>query len=183
LVLNQALNHVLKTAVAAPRPQPSIHPAFDALSPHGFPSDHCQFMGFLCAFAFLWAPSRWRAPVQLRSIAMVLVAFATAGVAASRVALRYHSRGQAAAGLAIGGCTGAAWHWAVEALLRPRFAGVAASAWGRWAMVRDCSSVNVLLEEYAAVAAAAARAPSGGGSGGGGRGGAAAGFSEEGKFV
>ena len=168
LVLNQLLNHVLKAAVAAPRPQPSAHPQFDAAAPHGWPSDHSQFMGFLLAFACLWAPRRWRAPPQLRAAAVGLLALGAGGVAASRVALRYHSAGQAWAGLAVGGAAGAAWHGVVEALLRPRFAALAATPWARWAMVRDCSHVNVLLEEYAAVAAAAGRAGGGGGGGGGG---------------
>jgi membrane-associated phospholipid phosphatase len=175
LVLNQLLNHGLKVLIAAPRPQPTVHPAFDAVSPHGWPSDHAQFMGFLLAFACLWAPRRWRAPPRLRAACVGLLAAAAAAVAASRVALRYHSAGQAAAGLAVGGAAGGAWHGAVEALLRPRFAALAASQWGRWAMVVDCSNVNVMAEEYAALSAAGKRhaPPAHAGSGGGGRGGGA----------
>jgi membrane-associated phospholipid phosphatase len=157
LLLNQALNATLKALVAAPRPQPSIHPAFDAASPNGWPSDHSQFMGFLLAFFALWGSRRWRAPPVLRAACMGALALSAVAVAASRVALRYHSAGQAAAGLAIGGAAGGVWHGAVEALLRPRFAALASSPWGRWAMVVDCSNVNVLAEEHAALVGAAKR--------------------------
>lgn len=152
-LLNEALNYALKHALREPRPAstPGHAPEF------GMPSNHAQFAGFAAAAVALWAARRWRVGARWRALAAAAAAAGAAAVCASRLYLGYHTRAQVAAGAAVGAAAGAAWHAFTEAALRPRFAALAATRAARWALVRDCSDVNVIEAEYAAVAGAGKR--------------------------
>jgi dolichyldiphosphatase len=125
---------------------------------HGMPSSHAVFCFFLAAYAAAWAlGGRWKEPsAALRWGAAGGALAGAAAVAGARVYLHYHSPAQVGAGAGVGAAGGLLWHAATEALLRPHFAGVAASAAGRWLRLRDCSEVDVQRVEYEAVVRAAA---------------------------
>ena len=118
-LVDQALNHVLKEAVAQARPA-----GFCPNESHGMPSNHAQFMAFFATAASLlvWtqvvpqgakqgARCKQRPLPRLRRIGKTaaLVAW-TVAVAASRVVLTCHTPEQVAAGAAIGLLTGACWY-------------------------------------------------------------------------
>ena len=159
-LLNVAANGALKAAAREPRPP---HPALrqpDGGDAFGWPSAHAQFAFFYAAYAALWALSgRWRVRLRVwRALVAAGALVAAAGVAASRVALGYHTQQQVAAGAGIGAALGAVFFAFVELALRPRFAALAAWAPLRALRVRDCSEIDTLLVEYEAVEAAAAAA-------------------------
>jgi len=162
-LLNVAANSALKAAVREPRPPAPLlrHP--DGPDEFGWPSAHAQFAFFYAAYAALWALSgRWRVRLFVwRALVAAGGLAAAAAVAASRVALGYHSRAQVLAGCGCGALLGAAFFALVELALRPRFAALAACAPCRALRVRDCSEVDTLLVEYEAVVEAAARAARG----------------------
>jgi membrane-associated phospholipid phosphatase len=148
-VLNEALNHALKRAARAARPAPSAHPAFDAQSPYGWPSDHAQFTAFFAVYALLWAPRHWGVGPVWRALACGLCALAALVVGAGRVYLGYHTALQVASGWGVGAAAAVAWFACVERALRPRFAAVAGWQLARWAWVRDLTATrNVLKAEY-----------------------------------
>lgn len=150
-LLNEAVNHVLKYALRVPRLQPSLHPAFDALSPYAWPSDHAQFTAFFAFYILLWAPRHWGVGAVWKALACGLVCLAALVVGAGRVYLHYHTAFQVLCGWAVGIACAAAWFAVVERALRPRFALVAAWPLARWAMVRDLTGVrNALKVEYEA---------------------------------
>jgi dolichyldiphosphatase len=148
-LLNEAVNHALKYAARVPRP--SAHPAFDALSPYAWPSDHAQFMAFFAAYVLLWAPRHWHVGPVWRALACGLCALAALVVGGGRVYLGYHSALQVASGWAVGGACAVAHFALVERVLRPRFAQVAGWQLARWAWVRDLTATrNALRVEYEA---------------------------------
>lgn len=146
---NEVLNWVLKHAVKAERPESVGGHVW--VPQYGWPSNHCQFMGFSAAHVCLWAGSRWRASAGWRVLTCAAALALAALVAASRLYLGYHDVEQVGAGLGIGALAGAAWFGVTEAALRPHFPSIAASPLARWAWVRDGSGVDVLRAEYEAV--------------------------------
>ena len=153
-LVNEAVNTALKHALGVARPFPALHAAFNAASPYAMPSDHAQFVFFLAAYVALWSSRRWLVGAAWR-LALVSVAFAWAcAVSVSRVVLRYHTVSQIVAGAVIGAVGGAAWFHFTERVLRPRFSGIANAPFARALLIRDCTHVNVIVEEYRAVARA-----------------------------
>jgi dolichyldiphosphatase len=146
---NEVLNWVLKHAVKAVRPASVLGRAW--VPQYGWPSNHCQFMGFSAAYVCLWAGSRWRVGSSWRLLTCATALALAALVAASRLYLGYHDREQVGAGLVIGALAGAAWFGLTELALRPLFPSIVSSHLGRWAWVRDGSNVDVLRAEYEAV--------------------------------
>ena len=162
-LLNVAANGALKRAAREPRPPAPLlrHP--DGADEFGWPSAHAQFAFFYAAYAALWALSgRWRVRFfAWRALVAAGGVAAAAAVAASRVALGYHTAPQVLAGCGFGAALGAVFFAFVELALRPHFAALAAWAPCRALRVRDCSEVDTLLVEYEAVAEAAERAARG----------------------
>ena len=140
------------------QPRPAGH-GLDHLEgyEHGMPSSHAVFCFFLAAHVCAWAlGGRWKEPSALWRWALAGGALAgAAAVAGARVYLHYHSPPQVGVGAGVGAAGGLLWHAVTEALLRPRFAGVAGSAAGRWLRLRDCSEVDVQRVEYEATVRAA----------------------------
>ena len=160
-LLNEAANFALKRALRQPRPfsQMDRGPLGFAGPRYGMPSDHAQFVGFLAAYALLWAARCWRAPRALRHLAAAGVLLAAAAVAATRVYLRLHTPAQVGVGLAVGAALGGGWFALVQALLRRHFHAIAASRLGRALQLRDLTLVDdVLALEYTASIEAAALA-------------------------
>ena len=110
---NYALSYALKRAVAEPRPQEHCE-ALGTCSSFGMPSTHAQFAAFLAGHAFQRA--RRRPSSALLLVEALALAALAAGVALSRVYLGYHTRGQVAAGGALGLALGSLWAAAVEHL-------------------------------------------------------------------
>jgi dolichyldiphosphatase len=159
-LLNVAANSALKAAAREPRPPAAQLRQPDGGDEFGWPSAHAQFAFFYAGYAALWALSgRWRVRLPVwRALVAAGGLAAAAAVAASRVALGYHTRAQVEAGAAIGAALGALFFAVVELALRPHFAALAAWAPLRVLRVRDCSEVDTLLVEYEAVQAASTAA-------------------------
>jgi len=155
-LINEVVNAALKRIIAVERPH--MHEGGAPLHPHapryGMPSNHAQFMGYTAAFLGVWAASRWHVGRPWRMATIALLATAAAGVAASRVYLRYHSVDQVVAGLAIGAAFALAWTAVVRHWLEPMYPTLEQSGWARWALVRDTRACpDVLTAEYHATAA------------------------------
>ena len=147
---NEAVNHVLKYAIQAPRPPPG-HPAFDAQSPYALPSDHAQFAAFFAAYYALWAPMHWSVGPVWKALGGGLCAMAALVVGVGRVYLGYHTLFQVACGWLTGVAVAVGWFAVTERVLRPRFAAVAQWQLARWLWIRDLThSRNVLKQEYEA---------------------------------
>lgn len=153
-LLNEAVNTLSKHALGVARPHPALHPRFNAASPYAMPSDHAQFVFFLAAYVALWSTRRWLVGAGWR-LALVCVTFVWACVVSvSRVNLRYHTTAQVVAGAVLGAACGVSWFYFTERSLRPRFSEIANTALARALLIRDCTHVNVITEEYRAVARA-----------------------------
>ncbi|CAM9162568.1 unnamed protein product [Phaeothamnion confervicola] len=153
-LLDLVLNKVMKTAIAAPRPDLGSCPN----TGHGMPSNHAQFMFFFCTFCLLhiWLRTSWsRLEILLASAA--LLGWGPA-VAYSRIHLTCHSLEQVAAGSALGSATGALWFVFEDAVLRPLCPRVASWRVCEALHAKDYSAVrHVLRHEREAVHGAAGR--------------------------
>lgn len=152
---NEVLNYVLKHTIKEPRPAwGAEHHAY--APKYGMPSNHSQFVAFSAAFLLLWLWRRWKVSTAVK-VASSFTALAVAGaVAASRIALRYHTLSQVNVGLAVGAAVGCAWYLLLERYLSKLFPAIAQTSLAQALLVRDtwpCQS-SVLQLEYQAVTAA-----------------------------
>lgn len=141
MVTSEVVNHLLKAAIAQPRP------AFPGVfTPgHGMPSDHAQFTTFFFVFAAAFFARR-RAVLRAGVLpaweeAALVAALGVNAVltAASRVVLGYHTAAQVVAGGGVGAALGAAWAAAVVVVGEPAAAAAVASPLGRALRLRDSS--------------------------------------------
>jgi len=116
--LCQALNSVLKRAIAQPRPAGAT-----GLGKHGedfgMPSAHAQFAGFFAGYYLLLALQRRGAAAERGVFAAALLACGVL-VPYSRVELGYHTAEQAVAGTLVGAGFAAVWRLATVRLFAPR---------------------------------------------------------------
>ena len=151
LFLCEGVNHVLKYTVKAPRPYPTLHPAFNSQSPYAWPSDHSQFSFFCAIYTCLWAPRHWSVGKVWRGTVGALGLAVAAVVGFGRVYLGYHTASQVAAGACTGALCAIAWFAAVERGLRPCFPKLASTSLAKRLWIRDLTHVkNVMKVEWEA---------------------------------
>lgn len=150
MVTSEVVNHLLKAAIAQPRPDiPGV------FTPgHGMPSDHAQFSTFFFVFTAAFFARR-RAVLGAGILPAWEEAALVAGLgvnavltAASRVVLGYHTVEQVVAGGVVGVAFGAAWAAAVVVAGEPLAAWAVASPLGQALRLRDSSwTPNALAVE------------------------------------
>ncbi|CAH1271482.1 DOLPP1 [Branchiostoma lanceolatum] len=160
ILLNEAVNWVLKHLIREPRPCRGHSVVF---SEYGMPSSHAQFMWFFSTYIVLFLYVRlhqsytstllenmWK---HLTAVGVFLLSML---VSYSRVYLRYHTTVQVAAGAAAGIPLGIVWFAIVQLALTPWFPMIAAWPICELFMVRDSTLIpNILWFEYTAARAEA----------------------------
>ncbi|KAH3797871.1 dolichyldiphosphatase 1-like [Dreissena polymorpha] len=151
LLLNEAVNWILKHTIREQRPSRDISVLF---TEYGMPSSHSQFMYFFATYLvffllirvyrnYNWMDDLWK-------YALIVGGYLCATlVAYSRVYLGYHTGSQVIWGGVVGLVLGCVWFAFVQAILTPFFPYLAGSRPGELLMLRDSTLIpHVLWFEY-----------------------------------
>ncbi|XP_062515036.1 dolichyldiphosphatase 1-like [Corticium candelabrum] len=154
LVLNEAINFILKHIVQESRPTRGAEKLF---TEYGMPSSHAQFMGFFAVYFILFiyiriiSQDRWQQMLWKCCLSLT-VASAAVLVACSRVYLQYHTVPQVVYGLLIGVLIGTSWFVITHRYMTPLFAIIASWQISEFLMIRDCSRIpDIMWFEYTAI--------------------------------
>eukprot|EP00118_Oscarella_pearsei_P010630 m.66296 g.66296 ORF g.66296 m.66296 type:complete len:232 (+) comp35380_c0_seq3:225-920(+) len=162
LLLNEAVNYILKNIVKQPRPLRAGDK--DALhGQYGMPSNHSQFMGFFSTYFVLFVyfkivsesslmQTLWKHALSLGVIAAALL------VGFSRFYLKYHSLSQIACGFSVGLITGVSWFLMTYLFFTPLFPTIVSLPICEFLLIRDCSRIpNIAWFEYTVIRGEARR--------------------------
>ncbi|KAM8828087.1 dolichyldiphosphatase 1 isoform 1-T1 [Spinachia spinachia] len=154
VILNEAVNWVLKHLLREPRPCAGSHTTLH--TEYGMPSSHSQLTWFFVVYFFLFLYLRMHQTNNARCVdllwrhvlSIILLGMALS-VSYSRVYLLYHSWSQVFYG-AVAGCTIAIlWFFITQEVLTPLFPKIAAWPISEYFLVRDTSLIpNILWFEY-----------------------------------
>lgn len=151
IVMNEAINLVLKHTIQQPRP----FQRQDLYTEYGMPSSHSQLIWFFAVYSTLFLIFRLHhiSESLVDMVGKVAVGLglllAACLVSYSRIYLLYHSWSQVLCGALVGGTLGAAWFIVVHIILTPMFPIVASWKICELLMVRDTSLIpNILWFEY-----------------------------------
>lgn len=147
VILNHILNHVLKKYFAEPRPM-FRDVVFEEA---GMPSNHSQFMWFVCFYLVLFIRFRLHYSGQtLWKLSAAASCLGAAGVMSySRVYLEYHTVSQVVWGSAIGSLSATVWFLVTQYVLTPLYPTIAAWRLAELFLIRDCSTIpNIMWFEY-----------------------------------
>ncbi|OWF39929.1 Dolichyldiphosphatase 1 [Mizuhopecten yessoensis] len=150
LLLNEAINWVLKHLIQAPRPVRNRQ----LYTEYGMPSSHAQFSWFFSTYMILFLFLRIYKNYNLiddvwKYCVSAICVIGSSIVLYSRVYLGYHTIGQVSCGTLLGVFFGAAWFCTVCVILTPFFPILASSPIGAdkenpgspndWAAIRSAS--------------------------------------------
>jgi len=158
VILNHILNQVLKRMYREPRP---VIRAV-VLEEHGWPSNHCQYMWFVCMYSLLFIKyrlhHRWGwVEVGWKFIAVVLCIGGALVMAYSRVYLQYHTVNQVVAGSWIGSVAALVWFLFTQYCLTPYFQVITGWRISELLLIRDCTPLpNIMWFEYVSTRSEAA---------------------------
>eukprot|EP00088_Acartia_fossae_P059782 TRINITY_DN7133_c0_g1_i2.p1 TRINITY_DN7133_c0_g1~~TRINITY_DN7133_c0_g1_i2.p1 ORF type:complete len:238 (-),score=14.61 TRINITY_DN7133_c0_g1_i2:180-893(-) len=159
VILNHILNQVLKKMYAEPRP---VIRAV-VLEEHGWPSNHSQYMWFVCIYAVLFIQCRLHFRWSWSEVAWKLLAISGSLAAAvvmsySRVYLQYHTVDQVVAGSVIGSISAVVWFLVTQYCLTPYFQTITGWRISEFLLIRDCTPIpNVMWFEYLSTRGEAAK--------------------------
>ncbi|XP_028827207.1 dolichyldiphosphatase 1 [Denticeps clupeoides] len=154
LLMNEALNWLLKHILQEPRPSQGGHGGLT--TEYGMPSSHAQFIWFFVVYFFLFLYLRMHQTnnarcVELlwRHILSVILLSVALFVSYSRVYLLYHTWSQVIYGGVAGSVIAAVWFYFTQVILTPLFPKIAAWPISEFFLVRDTSLIpNILWFEY-----------------------------------
>ncbi|XP_033732672.1 dolichyldiphosphatase 1-like [Pecten maximus] len=150
LLLNEAINWVLKHLIQAPRPVRNRQ----LYTEYGMPSSHAQFSWFFSTYMILFLFLRIYKNYNLiddiwKYCVSAVCVIGSCIVLYSRVYLGYHTFGQVSCGALLGIFLGAAWFCIVYVVLTPFFPILASSPIGEFLMLRDSTLIpHVMWFEY-----------------------------------
>jgi len=158
VILNHLVNQVLKRVYAEPRPV--IREV--VLEKYGWPSNHSQYMWFVCMYCVLFIKYRLHHGRLLSEIGWKVVAAGGCLLAAlvmsySRVYLQYHTVDQVIAGAWIGSLSALVWFLITKYCLTPFFQTIQGWRISEYLLIRDCTPIpNIMWFEYVSTRSEAA---------------------------
>jgi len=150
VICNHGINHFLKQFFKEPRPV-LRETVFEE---YGMPSNHSQYMWFVCFYLVLFVKYRLRLLNTKGEIIWKLIAgvlsLASAGIMAySRVYLGYHTVPQVVWGSVVGAVFALVWFLITQILFTPLYARIANWRISEFFMIRDCTGIpNIMWFEY-----------------------------------
>jgi len=150
VIVNHVLNYFLKQYYDEPRPvQRQV--VFEEL---GMPSNHSQYMWFVCVYLVLFTKYRLHhlghRGETIWKLFVILATLSCAGVMSySRVYLQYHTVEQVVWGSVIGAVFALVWFVVTQYLLTPFYTPIANWRISEFFLLRDCSPIpNIMWFEY-----------------------------------
>jgi dolichyldiphosphatase len=147
LLLNHAMNRMLKATLAHPRPLSTTRDA----SEYGMPSSHAQFSAFALAYFIYWLTHhhRWNDHPVLSRLELSAALALVLAVAYARVYLDYHTAPQVIVGLVLGFVVGWIYSMHIKTYISPRLPAWSRARLGRLFCLRDSTHIpNVWQFEY-----------------------------------
>jgi len=150
VILNHILNQVLKKMYAEPRPMQRAV----TFEEHGWPSNHSQYMWFVCSYLILFIKYRLHhlggcQEIFWKTMSSILCLGGAVTMSYSRVYLQYHTEDQVVAGSVIGSVAALFWFLVTQKILTPLFPMIASWRISEVFMIRDCTPIpNIMWFEF-----------------------------------